>query len=93
VGLVHVRVRHGLHQLWPANPGGDIAGDGALIAWTENWELSREPFALRLQGWNLDDTFPHTVTVRIALLEARGPGAAPVEFPVIEPVLGVLELP
>ena len=93
VGLVHVRVFHLSHQVYPANPGGDIAGDGSLIGWGEELELRGELTTLRLQGWNLDDTFAHTVTFRFALTPARGGEGASVLTPPPFPVLGTLELP
>ena len=93
VGLVHVRVFHALHQLWPANPDGDLSGENALIGWNEEWELEREPLALTLQGWNLDDSYAHTITFRFALREAKGGASA---LPALQPAaagLPTLELP
>lgn len=91
-GLAHLRILHALHQVWPGNPGGSLAGDGAIVAWDEHWLLDQEPFALILQGWNDDDSFPHTITVRFALREAAGPGRASLLVPEPPPALGTLEV-
>ena len=93
VGLVHVKVFHAAHQVWPSNPGGAIAGDGSLVGWAEQWELDDKPSGLRLVAWNDDDTFPHTVTFRFALQAASGPEEE-VPPPLTEqPAIELLELP
>lgn len=93
VGLVHTQAFFLSHQVWPANEGGSLAGDGALIAWEEDYELPGEPFGLRLVGWNDDDTFDHRITWRFALREASGPELL-VPVPVTEPApVAELEIP
>ena len=68
MGLVHVQVWRSEHQVWPTNVDGSIAGENANVAWLEDVDLADEPYALTLRGWNDDDSFPHTVTFRFALL-------------------------
>ena len=92
-GLVHVRIFHASHQVWPSNPDGTISSDGLLVAWTEAWDLRSKPHQLRLLAYNLDDTFYHTIAFRFALAEFTGPGVEPAEAIPLEPVLGFLELP
>lgn len=69
-GLVHASVRNALHQVWPTNQDGDIAGDDARVSWDEQYDLDAEPYALSLVVWNEDDTFPHTVSFRFAEINA-----------------------
>ena len=92
-GLARTRAFHALHQVWPANPEGSLTGDDVLIAWSEEWELDEEPFALILEGWNDDDTFPHTLTWRFALAEAAGPAAPALLLPAAPPALAELVIP
>ena len=92
-GLARTRALHALHQVWPANPDGSLTGDDVLIAWTEEWELDEEPFALTLEGWNTDDTFSHTLTWRFALAERVGGGEPALLLPDGPPVLAELVIP
>ena len=66
-GLAHVYARRALYQVWPTNPDADLSADGYVIAWNEYYELFADPMFLTLFGYNLDDTYPHTVTWRIEL--------------------------
>ncbi len=72
-GLVHCGLLQGIHQLWPTNPDGSFASDDYVIAIYEDYELATEPYVVKFVGWNLDDTYDHTVTVRIGVLDS-GPG-------------------
>jgi len=68
VGLAHVQIWRMEHQVWPGNLGGSIAAEGMVVSWPEDEDLDDEPFGLEIRGWNDDDTFPHTITCRFALL-------------------------
>ena len=68
VGLVHVQVLDAEHQVWPTNLDGDISGENATISWPEDHDLVDSPYTFTLRAWNLDDTFPHTVTFRCAVM-------------------------
>jgi hypothetical protein len=65
--LAHIVLTRGLHQFFPTNPEGDYASSAETIWWPESEELDQPPFSLEAYTWNLDDTFPHTITVRITL--------------------------
>ena len=69
--LVHVHVNQALHQIYPKNPDMQYLGDGAVIVSTDEYELKEEPFQLEFYGWNTDEIFNHTVTVRIQLIPRR----------------------
>ena len=92
VGLVHVQVWQEFHQLFPTNPGADFATDGFIIAWNDAHELVDGQARLTLRAWNLDDTFPHTIPFRFAVLAAPAPPATSLLIPLPEPVLGTLEV-
>ncbi len=81
VGLVHVQIWRSEHQVWPVNVEGNISAEGQTVSWPEDYELADDPLSFTLRGWNDDDTFPHTITFRFALLplaaaqaEREGPG-------------------
>lgn len=66
-GLAHLTLWYGAHQVAPVNERENIKGNNATIEWKENVEMFQEPFYLRAVAWNEDDTYPHTLTVRIVL--------------------------
>jgi len=68
-GLAHAQVYRALHQLWPANVGGSFIGDGDVVSWDEDYMLTDEPFTLKAVTWNDDDTYQHTITIRINVLD------------------------
>ena len=68
-GLAHLVLLHGEHQLYPTNPEGSFAANGYVIPINDYFELFYAPFEITLRGWNLDDTFPHTLSVRINVLQ------------------------
>jgi len=67
-GLAHFIIRHGLNQLWPTNANGSFNFDGYTIVINEFYVIKTEPFILTLVGWNLDDSFPHTLEIRFGVL-------------------------
>lgn len=67
-GLVHLQVRHGLYQVWPTNAQGSFNTDDYTIPIDDYFELFEEPYILTLVGWNLDDTYDHTLEVRFGIL-------------------------
>jgi hypothetical protein len=62
-GLVHARVLRAGSQIWPANPDADIASDGFIVNWSDEYDMTDTPLTLTLSAYNLDDTYPHTVTL------------------------------
>lgn len=68
VGLAHVQIWRREHQIFPTNLDGNIAAEGMVVSWPEDYDVDDEPFALELRGWNEDDSYAHTVTFRFALL-------------------------
>jgi len=68
-GLVHCTIHEELHQVFPTNPDGNFKGDGTLIKGKVFHELALEPYELQLLAWNEDNTYDHTITVRLWLLK------------------------
>lgn len=67
-GYLHVKINHGLHQLWPTNPDGNFASSNEKISFKEFYELTSAPYKLNVYTWNEDDTYPHIVLIRIGIL-------------------------
>ena len=70
-GLAHLIIRHHEHQIAPSTENMDFRGDTFPIDWEEYYESYQPPFELKLQGWNDDDTYPHTFDVFVAVLPRR----------------------
>ncbi len=75
-GLVHARILRAGSQIWPANEDSDVASDGFVVNWPEEYDMTDEPTALTLSAWNLDDTYPHSVTLWLATRDAASFKAA-----------------
>ena len=69
-GLVHLQILQSLHQLWPTNPEGSFNADDFVIGFNDHVEITDAPYVVTLQAWNLDDTFDHTLQVRLGILPA-----------------------
>jgi len=66
-GLAHVVIYRFEHQVWPTNPESDFAWDNYTIAFDEEFALDVWPYTMSVRGWNEDDTYQHTVTVRFEI--------------------------
>ena len=71
-GLAHLKILYGINQLFPSNEQGDFSASGILFTWPEDIVLDTDPVILTALTWNDDDTYPHTVHVRIAVTPATG---------------------
>jgi len=65
VGLTHIHINSGLHQLYPTNPDADFSSSNETIDFAEDLVMDLRPFTLEAYTWNLDDTYDHTITVRL----------------------------
>jgi hypothetical protein len=69
--LTHCRLEHHSFSELPTNPSGDFATDGYTIPIDEYLEFFSAPFVIKAVCWNDDDTYPHTLTIRIGILESK----------------------
>lgn len=67
-GLVHCVVYIGSHQLWPYNPSGYFTADGETISFPEWIEFTKQETKVVWETWNEDDTYDHTLILRIGIL-------------------------
>jgi len=70
-GLVFCHIDHALHQVYPKNPDYQFKGNGETIIASDEYELKDEPHQLEFYGWNTDEVYDHTVTVRIQIVPRR----------------------
>jgi len=71
VGLVHLQIFNALQQILPSGQGSSFIGDGTTLAYREFIELVEPPYQLTAYTWNLDDTYAHTITLRLGILPER----------------------
>lgn len=67
-GLMGVAVFDGLFQVWPSSVGEFFIGEGQVISFDDLYLKETEPFQFQAYTYNEDDTYPHTVSVRIGLV-------------------------
>jgi len=70
-GLVHCKIFHREHQIVPSKGDQDLSGDTFPIEWNDYYELYERPADFLARCWNEDDTYPHKVTIRIAVVPRR----------------------
>jgi len=69
--LVFVHLDDALHQVWPKAPEYKFIGDGAHIVCTDEYEIKEPPFTIQFHGWNTDELYNHTITIRIQIVPAK----------------------
>lgn len=67
--LAHCVIKYHNHQIAPSTEGMDFHGDADPIDWTDQIEVPEPPFTLEIVGWNDDDTYEHTFTIYIVILQ------------------------
>ena len=68
IQLVHAQIMHWSQNLWPPYADMDFTGNNEVIDWNEEYAIQDPPFDFVVRAWNDDDTFAHTLTVRMAVL-------------------------
>lgn len=69
-GLLHVRIFHQGHQVYPSDEDQSFAGDDETVSFNDYYELQPGANTLKIETWNEDDTYSHTVHVRVGVLPA-----------------------
>lgn len=70
-GLHHVQILDGNHHIAPSNPSQSFNGHDVQISGREHYVIVGGPREIRILTWNLDETYEHTVNVRIYLLPQK----------------------
>lgn len=74
--LAHVQVYIKEHLVFPSSPDDSFAWDNYTEQWAEDFNLNEAPYELAFRGWNLDENYEHTITLRIAMLSNTNSMAA-----------------
>lgn len=61
--LAGVRISREGSAVWPYNPDAWLSSLSLETTWNEEYLLAGEPFYFLIEGYNLDDSYQHTVTV------------------------------
>lgn len=69
--LVFVHIDDALYQVWPKDTTYKFIGNGSLIVCNDEYEIKEPPYTLQFYGWNTDEIYDHTITVRIQLVPAK----------------------
>jgi hypothetical protein len=70
--LVHVVIRHNLHQLMPANFDGNINFDDVVVTSNLDYDLVDAPYEIKMIGWSPDAIYQHIITVQFNLEPVKG---------------------
>ena len=65
VRLLHCYINHGNHQVWPTNDSETFVGHCTLISFRDFYEITEPPMGFDCFTWNDDDTYDHSLFVRI----------------------------
>jgi len=65
LGLAHVYIKDGGYQVWPSTPGTDFACDDYTINFEDSFLKQTEPYELQIYGYNDDETYDHTIQIRV----------------------------
>jgi hypothetical protein len=66
--LARMRVLYGLEPILPAHEDAWIRGENETLNIEEFFDPPEQPYRLRFQGWNEDESWPHTFYVRVVVL-------------------------
>lgn len=66
-GLLHVRIFDGSYQVYPTSRDDSFHGDASTIAFDDCYLKNIPPWTFRIVVWNNDDTWPHTVQIRMGI--------------------------
>lgn len=66
-GLAGIQLYHGVKQIFPLPEGNWFRSDGYTFSFRFSNLFSIEPYEVEIRGYNLDDTFQHTIWVALEL--------------------------
>jgi len=67
--LARARLFQGGFQVFPVNAGGHSRGNGAVVHANLHYDMARNAGPWYFETWNLDDTYEHTLTLRMETFE------------------------
>ena len=69
-GLMGVAVFDGLYQIWPSTVGKFFVGEDMLISYDDMYLKESPPYSFQIYTYNTDETYSHSVSVRIGLVSS-----------------------
>lgn len=63
-----MQVFDGSFQIYPANPEETFACDDYTISFEDRYLVGAKPGVLKMYGYNEDDTYEHTIQLRVGLV-------------------------
>lgn len=66
-GLVKVVINRALHQVFPNNTDHHFTGNGVNLVYPCLYDMRDEPHELECVCYTEDDTFDHTITIRLVV--------------------------
>lgn len=66
-GLLHTQIFDGNYQVYPASIQDSFHSDARVIGFDDLYLKQQPPFELKILSWNLDETWDHTIQVRIGI--------------------------
>ena len=63
-----MRILYGLDQILPCKKDTWLRGEDETLNLDEFWDPPEQPYELRAQGWNEDDTYDHAFYIRVVVL-------------------------
>lgn len=70
-GLVKIQMFEGGHQFISSTEGQYLSGDGEVVTIPDFYEIKRAPRYITIKTWNEDDTYDHTLQIRIYMLPKK----------------------
>lgn len=70
-GLCQVQIFDCNYQMFPATPGEALRGDNVNARYDDLYLKQAEPYKLRILTWNTDETYQHTLQVRVGLATSQ----------------------
>ena len=68
-GLTKLRLYIDEHPFLPVEKDAYIRGDGITYEVPVSFEIKQKPAIVRVEGWNEDDTYDHTIDVYILVVD------------------------
>ena len=67
-GLLRCQILEGIASRWPTNSNEYFGANNETVDFKEHLEINTPPALFKLRAWNLDDTYEHTVYIRLGVL-------------------------
>lgn len=64
-GLTYGRILYHGRQIFPTTSGQWFRGDDHRVEFPDNYPIVEQPYTLEVEGYNLDDTYEHTISFEI----------------------------